>query len=239
MQEFQQIDAQIAHCEQEIAALTEAKTILLAQREEALLRVQEAELPAILAKIKELGFSKAQLGFDSAKKAKSADTGPKKYRDPETGEEWSGQGNNPKWMGGKDKEQFLNPAWEEHKNKKKGGGKAKSSEPVAQTGESTKPVDSTAQTQTSASVAPPVTTAATAAPEAPTSQNMAPAVNTAPDQDSVSTPANPAAATTAPIAIIAATSVAETSAINANAASRPAMGAPTVDTGAQPLAAAA
>ena len=30
-----------------------------------------------------------------------------KYRDPETGKEWSGRGLAPKWMNGKDKAQFL------------------------------------------------------------------------------------------------------------------------------------
>lgn len=119
MQEFQQIEDQIAQCDQEIAALTEAKNILLAQRKEIRERMRQAELPALLAKIQQLGFSKSELGFGAKKKDKSEDTGPKKYRNPENGAEWSGKGNKPRWIGGKDKELFLNPAYVEPSPKKK------------------------------------------------------------------------------------------------------------------------
>jgi DNA-binding protein H-NS len=52
---------------------------------------------------------------------KAAATAPadriKKFRHPETGAEWSGQGMEPGWIKGQDKQQFVNPAWSAKKNK--------------------------------------------------------------------------------------------------------------------------
>lgn len=42
-----------------------------------------------------------------AQKVKAASKVAAKYRDPETSKEWSGRGIAPKWLKGKDKEQFL------------------------------------------------------------------------------------------------------------------------------------
>jgi DNA-binding protein H-NS len=46
-------------------------------------------------------------GTRGTQKAKAAGKVAAKYRDPETGKEWSGRGIAPKWLKGKDREQFL------------------------------------------------------------------------------------------------------------------------------------
>ncbi|MCK4165386.1 H-NS histone family protein [Ralstonia pseudosolanacearum] len=235
MQEFQQIDAQIAHCEQEIAALAEAKNILQAQRGEILQRAREQKRPALMAVIEELGFRPEDL-FEIAKKAKPDENAPKKYRDPETGELWSGKGNEPKWIAGKDKKQFLNPAWEEHKNKKKGSGKSTSTDPKAEANQDMAQDTSAVQVPASVSAAPQTIVAVTAAPETPISQNEVSAANTAQDPVSVSAPAIPTVATTTSVD---ATLSSEASTVNVTVVSTPASAVPTTDSGSQPMAIAA
>lgn len=46
-------------------------------------------------------------GVVKAQNTKAVNKVEAKYRDPETGKEWSGRGLPPKWLNGRDKEEFL------------------------------------------------------------------------------------------------------------------------------------
>jgi DNA-binding protein H-NS len=92
---------------------------LIAQKEALELQIQEQRkseladaVTSVKALIVEYGLTKADLfGSESAsKKGKGISTKAKvaaKYRDHESGKEWSGRGISPKWLQGKDKAQFL------------------------------------------------------------------------------------------------------------------------------------
>lgn len=61
-------------------------------------------------KIADYGFTLAELGLSRVKAGKIGR--PRagvaaKYRDPETGATWSGRGKPPRWIAGKDREQFA------------------------------------------------------------------------------------------------------------------------------------
>ena len=78
---------------------------LQAQAEKA----REAELANAIAeikeKIREYGITESDLfGTTSKKKPIAQSKGVKpKYRNPETGETWTGRGKSPKWISGKDR----------------------------------------------------------------------------------------------------------------------------------------
>lgn len=86
-----------------------------AQIEQLQLQAEEArrnELASAINQIKSLmaehGISVADLGLVSRKKTVRSRTAPiAKYRNPATGETWSGRGKSPKWINQKNKEQFL------------------------------------------------------------------------------------------------------------------------------------
>lgn len=76
---------------------------------------KKAETAAVIAEIKsrmaEYGITLADLG-GSAKKTTSRMQASIKYRDPATGESWSGRGRPPRWMAdamgkGRQREEFL------------------------------------------------------------------------------------------------------------------------------------
>ena len=46
-------------------------------------------------------------GMKPSKSSKVRQPVPAKYRNPETGETWTGRGRSPKWLDGKDKNQYL------------------------------------------------------------------------------------------------------------------------------------
>lgn len=91
---------------------------LLAQREaleKAILEARKSEISAAVAKVREIvaqyGLT-AQDVFPSrtGKAGAGKGTGNKvaaKYRDPATGQTWTGRGKAPKWIEGKDRTQFL------------------------------------------------------------------------------------------------------------------------------------
>jgi DNA-binding protein H-NS len=89
---------------------------LLEQREaleKAIAQARQNEIAAAVAKVRELvaefGLT-AQDVFPSrgAKSAgKAASKVAPKYRDPATGQTWTGRGKAPKWIDGKDRNQFL------------------------------------------------------------------------------------------------------------------------------------
>ena len=90
---------------------------LLAQREKLEKQIEEAKsreyaevLNDVKQKIADYGFSLAELGLNRAKAGKVGR--PRagvaaKYRDPETGATWSGRGKPPRWIAGKNREQFT------------------------------------------------------------------------------------------------------------------------------------
>ncbi len=95
---------------------------LLAQREKLEKQIEEAKareyaevLNEIKQKMADYGISLAELGGGRGKQAKSgrgARTGngsvvAPKYRDPQSGNTWSGRGKPPKWIAGQDRDQFL------------------------------------------------------------------------------------------------------------------------------------
>lgn len=90
---------------------------LLAQREQLEAKIQAAraeEVSAVVEKIREqvaaygltaediFNTGRGQSGRKSAKVAA-------KYKNPETGETWTGRGKPPKWIQDKDRDQFLIP----------------------------------------------------------------------------------------------------------------------------------
>lgn len=95
MSNLQQLLAQKAAIEQQIAAA----------REQA---IQDAVARA-RAIIDEFGLTAADL-FGAKRARKSSGGGGKvaaKYRDPATGQTWTGRGRTPKWMEGKDRNAYL------------------------------------------------------------------------------------------------------------------------------------
>ena len=92
---------------------------LIAQREELdkqIISIRQQErseaISKALALISEYELTQQDLfggtgGTRTAQKVKAVSKVASKYRDPVTGKEWSGRGLAPKWLQGKDKEQFL------------------------------------------------------------------------------------------------------------------------------------
>jgi len=89
---------------------------LLQQREaleEAIAQARQNEIASAVAKVRELvaefGLTAQDVfparGIKAAGKA-TAKVAPK-YRDPSTGQTWTGRGKAPKWIEGKDRNQFL------------------------------------------------------------------------------------------------------------------------------------
>ena len=90
---------------------------LIAQKEaleKQIAETREKELADAIAKVKALIAEHQLTQHDifgttrGAKKVKVAKAKvAAKYRDPQTGKEWSGRGITPKWLQGKDKTKFL------------------------------------------------------------------------------------------------------------------------------------
>jgi DNA-binding protein H-NS len=70
---------------------------------------RRAEAQATLESIREtvaaFGFTPEDIFGGSRRKTKSSSTTPR-FRNPETGESWGGRGPRPRWLKGKDPEQF-------------------------------------------------------------------------------------------------------------------------------------
>jgi len=92
---------------------------LLAQREKLEKQIEEAKareyaevLDEIKQKMADYGITLAELGGSrtSSKAAKAsrarASVAPK-YRDPDSGNTWSGRGKPPRWIAGQDRDRFL------------------------------------------------------------------------------------------------------------------------------------
>lgn len=111
MQDYQQIDIEIANRDAEIERYKNEREALMAQRAE----IAKAELADAVKKVNALGGFATMEPQKKSSTPRAPSTGPKKYRDPATGAEWSGQGSGPEWILNQDKDQFLNPAWLESK----------------------------------------------------------------------------------------------------------------------------
>lgn len=87
---------------------------LLKQRDELSKQIEELkrhEMKNALAKIHELveqfGITASDIFPDTKeKKSDSVKKVPPKYRNKETGKTWTGRGKPPKWIAGKDREQY-------------------------------------------------------------------------------------------------------------------------------------
>lgn len=94
MTTYQEYKAKIA--ELETLAETARKNELQAAKEQ------------IAAIMRDYGLTLADLGaVTKAKPVKTRAPVPTKYRDDATGQTWTGRGRAPKWLEGKDKEQYL------------------------------------------------------------------------------------------------------------------------------------
>ena len=90
---------------------------LLAQRESLLPQIEAArraewdqELASVRDSVAAFGFTADDI-FATGKRAKAAKHGqrqplPPMFRDPESGETWSGRGRAPGWLEGKDRDKF-------------------------------------------------------------------------------------------------------------------------------------
>jgi DNA-binding protein H-NS len=76
-------------------------------------QVRHNEIAGVIANIhatmREYGISVDDLGGTTKSKASRKPHAPvaAKYRDPSTGKTWSGRGKEPRWLSGKDRNQFL------------------------------------------------------------------------------------------------------------------------------------
>jgi len=97
--------------------MTQSYKELLAQREALELAIAQArqnEISSAVAKVRELvaeyGLTVQDIFPGRAAKTGSAKAVSKvaaKYRDPATGQTWTGRGKAPKWIDGKDRNQFV------------------------------------------------------------------------------------------------------------------------------------
>ena len=94
MATYKQLTAQLEKLHKEVA---------IAQQKEIAAVIEE-----IKRKIVDYDLSAEELGF-SVKRGRQARKAPlpPKYRDPKTGETWSGRGRPPGWLAGRNKERFL------------------------------------------------------------------------------------------------------------------------------------
>ncbi|MPW15392.1 H-NS histone family protein [Paraburkholderia sp. CNPSo 3157] len=74
-------------------------------------QAREQEVTQTIAEIKqkiaEYGITAEELGFSTKARAPRKPALPPKYRNPKTGETWSGRGRAPAWLAGKNREKFL------------------------------------------------------------------------------------------------------------------------------------
>lgn len=97
MASYKQLTAQLEKLHKEVAVAREKE---IAQ---AIADIKE--------KIAEYGITAEELGFTSkrpaGRKPASATVSAPKYRNPKTGETWTGRGRAPGWLAGKNRERFL------------------------------------------------------------------------------------------------------------------------------------
>lgn len=99
----------------EIEAARDAARAVLAEAEKQLLEAQQrdqgAAIARVQAEINRYFITKDKLKFPTPPSVPM-------YRNPVTGETWSGKGNAPRWAKDQPLEQFVNPAWQAKQNEK-------------------------------------------------------------------------------------------------------------------------
>jgi DNA-binding protein H-NS len=94
MATYKQLTAQLEKLHKEVA---------IAQQKEVAVAIEE-----IKRKIVEYDLTAEELGLSGKRgKAFKKPPLPPKYRNPKTGETWSGRGRPPGWLAGRNKERFL------------------------------------------------------------------------------------------------------------------------------------
>ena len=93
MATYKQLTAQLEKLHKEVAAAREKE---IAQA-----------IADIKQKIADYGITAEELGFASKARVPRKPALPAKYRNPKTGETWSGRGRAPGWLAGKNREKFL------------------------------------------------------------------------------------------------------------------------------------
>jgi len=96
--------------------MTQSYKELLAQREaleKAIAQARQNEISTAVTKVREMvaeyGLTVQDVfpGRGGKSSGKTAGKVAAKYRDPATGQTWTGRGKAPKWIDGKDRSQFL------------------------------------------------------------------------------------------------------------------------------------
>jgi DNA-binding protein H-NS len=90
---------------------------LIAQRDaldKQIARTRQQELESVISQVRSLiaeyGLRRQDIFAGDSSEPKSSKRRAKvaaKYRDPNSGQTWTGRGRSPKWLEGKDKKQFL------------------------------------------------------------------------------------------------------------------------------------
>jgi DNA-binding protein H-NS len=94
MPSYKQLTAQLEKLHKEVAAAREKEIA------EAILEIK--------AKIAEYEITAEELGFSSRRTGGARKRPlPPRYRNPKTGETWSGRGRAPGWLAGKNRDRFL------------------------------------------------------------------------------------------------------------------------------------
>ncbi len=93
MKSYQEIRAEIARLE--------------TQAEEARSREIASAITEIKSKMAELGITVADLEGGRSKKTAKRSAAEPKFKDPNSGATWSGRGKQPKWLAGKNKNDYL------------------------------------------------------------------------------------------------------------------------------------
>jgi DNA-binding protein H-NS len=93
MATYKQLTAQLEKLHKEVAVAREKEI--------------EQAIADIKQKIVEYGITAEELGFAGKRAAAKKTPSPAKYRNPKTGETWSGRGRSPGWLAGKNRERFL------------------------------------------------------------------------------------------------------------------------------------
>ncbi|CAB3701734.1 H-NS histone family protein [Paraburkholderia rhynchosiae] len=92
MASYKQLTAQLEKLHKEVAAAREKEIA--------------AAIADIKQKIAEYDLSAEELGFASSRTVARKTPSVAKYRNPKTGETWSGRGRAPAWLAGKNRERF-------------------------------------------------------------------------------------------------------------------------------------
>lgn len=93
MPSYKQLTAQLEKLHKEVAAAREKEVA------QAIAEIKE--------KIAEYEITAEELGFSERAPAARKKALPARYRNPKTGETWSGRGRAPGWLAGKNRERFL------------------------------------------------------------------------------------------------------------------------------------